>query len=235
MNPSRLFPRPPSLLHCARFACVALVLAAAAGCSTTQGLKFDAIGRMDTPGATSFALQPAKGIAPEDEVFVRAAELARTRLHFLGATEALDPANAQVAIEIGYDVSAPRKHVRTERALAARMPDQEGDLASMRSDETLSGSRAPSQANALRAPVRLETYVTITYEKTLTLAGRETRPIAPGARPRELWRVSVSTEDRTEELVPALPRMVGAALAKVAGDFESRGAHVGSTPVVAGR
>jgi hypothetical protein len=198
-------------------------------------LKFDAIGRMAAPEASTFALQPAKGIAPGDEVFVRAAELTRTRLRLLGATEALDPATAHVAIEIGYDVSAPRKHVRTERALAARMPDQEGDLASMRGDETISGSRAPSQTNALRPPPRLETYVTITYEKTLTLAGREPRPAALGARPRELWRVSVSTEDRSEELVPQLPRMVGAALAKVAGDLESHGMNVGSAAVVAGR
>jgi len=200
------------LKRCMKAAGAAVLLAGAAGCSSTYMVSIDAVdaGGAGRPGY-AFVIEPPRHVARAD-TFDYAAILVRTALSAKGLYEAPDAAQADFVVSIDYGVG-PRRMVVERLAGAAYDPSVRGDA-----QQVPSAGRAGydgfgrARSGVARAATGGEKLlVSHVWPKHLSIAAR-TRPADGAAAAMELWRVTVSTDDGGASIEEVLPVLAGAAM-----------------------
>ena len=195
--------------------CAAVLLGA--GCARVYDVKVDAMQNPEIQSGHSYRLNAKNpGRAASDPNYERAIGMVRKALAGHGMYEADRPEDAEVAVEIAYEVG-PRRVVA-----------QEVDplVAGVGSPMLPSDRRVVRDAygNPVRTTDSSAVVLREVYEKKLTIVAREGRPSDDGKErpPRELWRVEVKVDDESDSVDSVLPVLVGAAVDHIGTDSASQ-------------
>lgn len=180
-----------------------------AGCAQVYDVKVDALQNPEVQPGNSFRIVvKEQGDAGSERSQERAVTLVRNALSGHGMYEAENPDDAEVIVEVDYDVGPQRTVVESE--------------------DPMLGLDTPATARVrgpYGTPMITERYpsTVITrqvYEKKLTIVARESRRAADGTEraPRELWRVEVKVDDEKDKVDDVLPVLVGAAVDHIGTD-----------------
>lgn len=188
-----------------------VLVALLGGCAQVYDVKVDAMQNKEVQPGHSYRLVAKNGARAESDPNVeRARAMVGKALSGHGMYEAEKPEDAEVVVEVDYDVGARRVVVQTVPSLEERVP-----LVGPR------GEIMPNRPILIGDGSTPEVVARSVYEKTLTIVARE----GPAARqdgserpPRELWRVEVRVDDEKDSVDKVLPVMVGAAVDHIGTD-----------------
>jgi len=194
---------------------VLLVLGVAwlAGCqSNTYNVKVNAIANeQKTAAGQSYRIVTKNGGDPRTDLRTReAVELVKTALSGRGLYEAPNPENADMVIEVDYDVEPPRVEFETRSTpVFARVS---GGLRSVIvPTRTSTGAVVYRQVTVMDPPSQEligfeEKTIPVTiYEKYLRVSARENITSGDDTPPEQLWSVYVSNEAEDDDIRKALP------------------------------
>ena len=202
--------RTPFLPRSVRLPALGVATAALllAGCAQVYDVKVDAMQNREVQPGHSFRIVVKEQGGASEKSQERAVALVRNALSGHGMYEAEKPEDAEVVVEVDYDVG-PRRTV-------------------VQSEEPMLGLDTPATARMrgpYGTPMITERYpsAVITrqvYEKKLTIVARESRRATDGTEraPRELWRVEVKVDDEKDRVDDVLPVLVGAAVDHIGTD-----------------
>jgi hypothetical protein len=183
------------------FAACALL---ASGCARVYDVKVDALRNPEVqPGHSYRITVKDHGRQTEEREQQRAAALVRQALAGHGMFEAENPDDAEVAVEVDYEVGPQRRVTETD------------PVADQYVLYDRYGGRIPAHP-VITSEVRVRTV----YEKKLTIVARENGSSTDGKErpPRELWRVEVRVDDGNDSVDEVLPVLVGAAVDHIGTD-----------------
>lgn len=174
------------------------------GCVTRYDVTVDATAPGELRGEDhSYRIRNLGSASTKDRLrLVEAAQHVRTALSAHGWYEAVDPARAEMIIEIDFALGPPCTKV-------------------VKYDDPVFGHRfpAPGATSPQGEPDEVvgyekESLSVVVREKVLTIAGYE-NPAANAAPRRELWRVQASINDEARDLRAYLPLLTAAAMNQI--------------------
>lgn len=198
------------------------------GCATRYTFKIDAISDGSMSGSGSFYLVSGNADMKENDLrFKEAAEYVATALEGKGYTRASDIAKADMLVELSFSVGEPKDVLDVRHypdtywtpglAYMISIPvyDSSGILIAY---ENRTVYRPP------RSYTRWEEHIdtSTVYNKELTLTAYDNRLGASISEPQQLWSVTVSNLDYSENLRAYLPYLIAAALPYIGEDTGSQ-------------
>lgn len=198
---------------------VGAIIAAAgcfAGCAQVYDVKVDAMKNPEVQSGYSYRLiTKEKGGADATLAEQRAEKLVRKALAGHGMYEAENPEDAEVVVEIDYDVGSQR--IVAEADPFAGSP-------TMGPSVTYNSRDRFGRRVQVTEPISTGPRLRQIYEKRLTIVAREARSSDDGKErpPREIWRVEVRVEDEKDSVEEILPVLVGAAVDHIGTDNMAR-------------
>ncbi|GAB5560296.1 MAG: hypothetical protein SynsKO_19430 [Synoicihabitans sp.] len=200
---------------------VSLGLLAAAGCTTnTYEVKINAIANEEKRSGESYRVVTKNGGDPRTDLRTReAVEYVKTALSGRGLYEAPNPENADMVVEIDYDVEPPRVEFESRSVpVFARIG---GGVRSVIVPTRLNTGEVVYRRVSVMDPPSQEligfeekTIPVTVYEKYLRVSARENVKSGDDRPPEQLWSVYVSNEAEDDDIRKALP-----VLASVVGDY----------------
>lgn len=212
--------RPPGIpLH--RALALGVVALGLAGCepARTYTVQVDAITAPNSTGAASPAgqsyhiRQGSSQLAEDSLRYQEVAGYVRTALSGRGLYEAPSAEKADMIIEIQYGMDAPRiKYLTLSHPVTVEVAGMvREELEPIRDNSgNVTGYRTITIKEADRREylgMQETVKPVIIYEKYLRLSARANQAAAEGRAPPEVWSVSVSTEDESQELRRYLPAL----------------------------
>ena len=198
------------------------------GCTQRYAFKIDAIADGQVAGGNSFYLVSGNPDMKENDLrFREGAQYVATALEGKGYTHARDIATADMLIEVSFSVGEPKDVVNVNRypetywspgmAFSVSVPvyDSSGLIVAYRS-------------RMVYRPPRSYTYwedhidTSTVFRKELTLTAYDNRLGASVKDPKQLWSVTVSNIDYSENLRAYLPYLVAASLPYIGEDTGSQ-------------
>lgn len=218
----------------ARAAALAACLGAA-GCTTAYKMKVDttsappearieAIRRAPSGDLQSYQLRDKSGGKDADSL--RAQEtmaMVRTALNGRGLFEAANLQSADMAIDVEYGMDKPKTHME-EMMVPIYAQNGGGVIYGPRQVTSATGTSTTRTVPSLAPPgTQLVGYEPIlvpvtTYEKFIRLSAREASATRAGAAAGDLWSVSISSEDESNDLRKYLPLLASALVGYVGAD-----------------
>lgn len=199
-------PRPLRLL------CLTLTVWALSGCaSNTLDVKINSIANAEKPTGTSYRVVTKNGGDPNTDLRTKeAVNYVKAALSGRGMYEAPNPENADMVVEVDYDVEPPRVEFETRSVpVFARV---EGGMRSVivptrNSNGTVSYRRVTVMDPPTQELIGFEqqTIPVTVYEKYLRVSARENVASGDEAPPQQLWSVYVSNEAEDNDIRAALP------------------------------
>ncbi len=210
-----------STLTLHRFCFLALAGLFLAGCSTnTYNVKINAISNAEKKSGESYRIVTKNGGNPETDLRAReAVDYVKTALSGRGLYEAPNPENADMVVEVDYDVEPPRVEFES-RSVPVFAPLEGGVRSVIVPTRTPSGAVVFRRVSVLDPPSQEligfeeKTIPVTVYEKYLRVSARENVKSGDDSPPEQLWSVYVSNEAEDDDLRKALP-----VLASVVGDY----------------
>ncbi len=204
------------MAHSASFLFRPLLLAASvmvvAGCATnTYNVKINAIANEAKPSGESYRIVTKNGGDPRTDLRTReAVEYVKAALSGRGLYEAPNPANADMVVEVDYDVEPPRVEFETRSVpVFARM---EGGVRSVIVPTRDAAGNVRYRRISVMDPPSQEligfedkTIPVTIYEKYLRVSARENVQSGDDTPPEQLWSVYVSNEAEDDDIRKALP------------------------------
>ena len=204
------------MAHSASFLFRPLLLAASvmvvAGCATnTYNVKINAIANEEKPSGESYRIVTKNGGDPRTDLRTReAVEYVKAALSGRGLYEAPNPANADMVVEVDYDVEPPRVEFETRSVpVFARM---EGGVRSVIVPTRDAAGNVRYRRISVMDPPSQEligfedkTIPVTIYEKYLRVSARENVQSGDDTPPEQLWSVYVSNEAEDDDIRKALP------------------------------
>ena len=189
------------------------------GCETTHVFSVNSYNHPAPVGVyRTFAIGAGPEIElPESLQFMEATGFAKTALISEGFREAGNPEEADLLVEISYEISDPQTSLkeRSEPVYARIRGGYSKRLVKVRGTDGKIYSRVvycyhPSRSHLIGwdTDITSETL----YEKTLTMRAYATNPDAEAGEVKEIWMVQVSNRNKSEDLRYYIPRMVAAGL-----------------------
>ena len=218
----------------AKFFCQAVAGLAIAllfhGCNTTYEMQVDAIknpGPVD-PEADSYVIVPRDpSVDTNDLRYKETVNWVKTALSAKGMYEALDPLEADMVIEIDYGMEPPRQEVKVieEPVFATRREPGTYVTRTVRDPETGKVRTVtvyvPGRTSSELVGYQQRAVTTIVNEKYLVLTAKENTLAGSGDKAaEELWSVTVTNEDSSNDLREYLPIMASAATDYIGEDTE---------------
>jgi len=196
--------------------CRTLLLAFAAfwlgGCATTSyDVKINAISNNDKPSGESYRIIAKNGGDPRTDLRTReAVEYVKAALSARGLHEAPNPENADMVVEVDYDVEPPRVEFETRSVpVFARI---DGGLRSVivptrSSNGTVSYRRVTVMDPPSQELIGFDqqTVPVTVYEKYLRVSARENLASGDDSPPAQLWSVYATNEAEDDDIRSALP------------------------------
>jgi hypothetical protein len=196
-----------------------VALAWSAGCATGEKLTLDATSRPAREPVTSYSLVVADpGIEENTLRHQEAVRLVKAALAGNGYFESPDPARADMAITIDYEIGP----ARTE-TWETSMPVYRGDSRSH--TESVPTGRLGADGHEIYSTVtvqdppeqvyvgeQMRTVRKVIHDKNLVLQARKRRPAAPGEAPEDLWVMEVISTGPSADLRKTLPVLAAVAL-----------------------
>lgn len=201
---------PP--LQITRLFLVSLAALVFAGCQThTYDVKINAITNDEKPSGTSYRIVTKNGGDPKTDLRTKeAVDYVKAALSGRGLYEAPNPENAEMVVEVDYDVEPPRVEFETRKVpVFAKI---EGGIRSVIvPTRTPAGDVRYRRVTVMDPPTQeligfedRTTPVTV-YEKYLRVSARENVASGDDAPPEQLWSVYVSNEAEDDDIRAALP------------------------------
>ena len=204
-----------SALHPVRI-CRSLLLAFAAfwlgGCATNSyDVKINAIANNEKPSGESYRIIAKNGGDPRTDLRTKeAVEYVKAALSARGLYEAPNPENADMVVEIDYDVEPPRVEFETRSVpVFARI---DGGLRSVivptrSSNGTVSYRRVTVMDPPSQELIGFDqqTVPVTVYEKYLRVSARENLASGDDSPPAQLWSVYATNEAEDDDIRSALP------------------------------
>ncbi|MEN9662494.1 MAG: hypothetical protein RL324_1443 [Verrucomicrobiota bacterium] len=207
----------------------------AAGCTTAYQMKVDttsappearieAIRRAPSGDLQSYQLRDKSGGKDADSL--RAQEtvaMVRAALNGRGLFEAASLPTADMMIDVEYGMDKPKTHME-EMMVPIYAQNGGGVIYGPRQVTSPTGSSTTRTLPSLAPPgTQLVGYEPIlvpvtTYEKFIRLSAREARAAREGAAAGDLWSVSISSEDESNDLRKYLPLLASALVGYVGAD-----------------
>jgi hypothetical protein len=193
-----------------------LLLAAAAlvfaGCQTnTYDVKINAIANAEKPSGVSYRIVTKNGGDPRTDLRTKeAVEYVKAALSGRGLYEAPNPENAEMVVEVDYDVEPPRVEFE-QRSVPVFAQIQGGIRSVIVPTRTASGDVRYRRISVMDPPSQeligfeQKTIPVTVYEKYLRVSARENVASGDDAPPEQLWSVYVSNEARTMTSAPPYP------------------------------
>lgn len=188
------------------------VMLLAAGCQTnTYDVKINAIANQDKPSGTSYRIVTKNGNDPQTDLRTReAVQYVKAALSGRGMYEAPTPENADMVVEVDYDVEPPRVEFETRQVpVFARI---EGGIRSVIVPVRMSNGDVRYRRVSVMDPPTTEligfedkTIPVTVYEKYLRVSARENVASSDDQPPEQLWSVYVSNEAEDDDLRATLP------------------------------
>lgn len=190
-----------------------LGVAVLAGCQTNSyNVKINAIANeAKKPSGESYRIITKNGGDPRTDLRTReAVEYVKAALSGRGLYEAPNPENADMVVEIDYDVEPPRVEFETRSVpVFARM--QGGVRSVIVPTRTASGEIRYRRVSVLDPPTQEligfedKTIPVTVYEKYLRVSARENISSGDERPPEQLWSVYVSNEAEDDDIRKTLP------------------------------
>ncbi|MDQ8203269.1 hypothetical protein [Pelagicoccus sp. SDUM812003] len=191
------------------------------GCSTTYEMQVDAIKNPVpvAPDADSYVIVPRDpSVDTNDLRYKETVNWIKTALSAKGMYEALDPLEADMVIEVDYGMEAPRQEVTVVEEPVYRTRREPGTYVtrSVRDPETGKVQTiriyVPGRAVSELIGYQERAITRIVNEKYLVLTAKENTLGEGGDKAaQELWSVTVTNEDESNDLREYLPIMASAA------------------------
>jgi hypothetical protein len=196
--------------------CRILLLAFAAfwlsGCATNNyDVKINAIANSEKPSGESYRIIAKNGGDPRTDLRTKeAVDYVKAALSGRGLYEAPNPENADMVVEIDYDVEPPRVEFETRSVpVFARV---EGGLRSVIvPTRSSNGSVTYRRVTVMDPPSQeligfdQQTIPVTIYEKYLRVSARENVASGDESPPAQLWSVYASNEAEDDDIRSALP------------------------------
>lgn len=196
--------------------CRTLLLALAAfwlgGCaSNNYDVKINAIANDEKPSGESYRIIAKNGGDPRTDLRTKeAVEYVKAALSGRGLYEAPNPENAEMVVEIDYDVEPPRVEFETRSVpVFARI---DGGLRSVIvPTRSANGSVSYRRVTVMDPPSQeligfdQQTVPVTVYEKYLRVSARENVASGDDSPPAQLWSVYASNEAEDDDIRSALP------------------------------
>lgn len=183
-----------------------------AGCQTNNyDVKINAIANKDKPTGTSYRIVTKNGGDPRTDLRTKeAVEYVKAALSGRGMYEAPNPENAEMVVEVDYDVEPPRVEFETRKVpVFARI---EGGIRSVIVPTRNSAGQVVYRRVSVMDPPTQEligfedkTIPVTVYEKYLRVSARENVSSGDDSPPEQLWSVYVSNEAEDDDIRKALP------------------------------
>lgn len=207
----------------------------AAGCTTAYQMKVDttsappearieAIRRAPSGDLQSYQLRDKSGGKDADSL--RAQEtvaMVRAALNGRGLFEAANLQTADMMIDVEYGMDKPKTHME-EMMVPIYAQNGGGVIYGPRQVTSSTGTSTTRTVPSLAPPgTQLVGYEPIlvpvtTYEKFIRLSAREARAAREGAAAGDLWSVSITSEDESNDLRKYLPLLASALVGYVGAD-----------------
>ncbi|MGB0371027.1 MAG: hypothetical protein ACPGN3_06715 [Opitutales bacterium] len=197
------------------------------GCETTHSFSVNSINHPAPIGDyRTFAIAAGPEIEePGSLQFQEASRYARTALISEGYREAEIGTEADLIIELGFQISEPQTKIRERsepvyaytgggyRQRLVKVYDKNGNV-----ETRVVYSYYPSRQRMVGwdTELRADTY----YEKSLVMRAYSASPDSPDGERKEIWMVEVRNRNESEDLRYYVPRMIAAALDFI--DFDSQ-------------
>lgn len=201
-----------SSLRLAKLLLVAAAVLLVTGCQTnTYDVKINAIANKEKPSGTSYRIITKNGGDPRTDLRTKeAVDYVKAALSGRGLYEAPNPENADMVVEVDYDVEPPRVEFETRSVpVFARV---EGGIRDMIvPTRTQSGQVVYRRVSVMDPPSQElvgfeeKTIPVTVYEKYLRVSARENVASGDAAPPEQLWSVYVSNEAEDDDIRSALP------------------------------
>jgi hypothetical protein len=212
-----------------------LACAGAAGCTTAYKMKVDtssatpeariqAIRRAPSGDLQSYEIRDKS--AGKDADSLRAQEtmaMVKAALNGRGMFEAANQQSADMMIDVEYGMDKPKTHME-EMVVPIYAQSGGGVVYGPRQITSPTGSSTTRTLPSIAPPgTQLVGYEPIlvpvtTYEKFIRLSAREARGAREGAAAGDLWTVSISSEDESNDLRKYLPLLASALVGYVGAD-----------------
>ena len=197
-------------------------------CATRYTFKIDAISDGSMSNSGSFYLVSGNADMKENDLrFKEAAEYVATALEGKGYTRAREIARADMLVEVSFAVSEPKDVVDVRHYPETYWAPGLAYMISLpiyNSDGVVIAYENRSIYRPPRSYTRWEDRISTStvYQKELTLTAYDNRLGASVSDPHQLWSVTVSNLDYSENLRGYLPYLVAAALPYVGEDTGSQ-------------
>lgn len=192
------------------------------GCATTYEMEVDAIKNPEpvASGAESYVIVPRDPNTDTSDLrYKETVGWIKTALSAKGYYEALDPAEADMVIQVDYGMEPPRREIKIVQEpvyAQIRQPDQVRAVTIIdpvtktprTSYVTVSGGYTTELAGYRDRAVSV-----LVNEKYLVLTAKENKlgEASADSPPEEIWSVTVRNDDESDDLREYLPIMASAA------------------------
>ncbi len=200
------------------------------GCNTTYEMQVDAIKnpQPSTSEAESYVLVPRDPATDTNDLrYKETVNWIKTALSAKGMYEALDPLKADMVIEVDYGMEPPRQEIKIVeepvfqtvrgpgRYVTQQVTDSQGRVRTIQ-------VYVPGRVSNELVGYRERAISTIVNEKYLVLTSKENLMEQSGDKPaEELWSVTVTNEDESDNLREYLPIMASAATDYIGEDTQT--------------
>jgi hypothetical protein len=191
---------------------LALAVVWLSGCATsTYDVKINAIANAEKPSGESYRIIAKNGGDPRTDLRTKeAVDYVKAALSGRGLYEAPNPENADMVVEVDYDVEPPRVEFETRSVPVFARVD--GGLRSVivptrSSNGTVSYRRVTVMDPPSQELIGFDqqTVPVTVYEKYLRVSARENVASGDDSPPAQLWSVYVTNEAEDDDIRSALP------------------------------
>ncbi|EDY83364.1 hypothetical protein VDG1235_2990 [Verrucomicrobiia bacterium DG1235] len=215
-----------------RNAAVGLVIALLMqACNTTYEMQVDAIKNPQPidPDADSYVLVPRDPATDTTDLrYKETVSWIKTALSAKGMYEALDPLEADMVIEVDYGMEPPRQEVRVIEIPEYRTVQGPGHYQIQQVRDPATGKirtiriYVPGRRSTELIGYSQQARTIIINEKYMVLTAKQNKLSESGDAPaEELWSVTVTNEDESNDLREYLPIMASAATDYIGEDTET--------------
>lgn len=191
------------------------------GCKTTYEMQVDAIKNPQPvgEGAESYVLVPRDPTTDTNDLrYKETANWIKTALSAKGLYEALDPMEADMIIEVDYGMEPPRQEVRVVEEPVFRSVRGPGTYVTRQIRDPETGLirtvhvYVPGRVSSELVGYQERAITQIINEKYMVLTAKQNTLAESGDKAaEELWSVTVTNEDSSNDLREYLPIMASAA------------------------
>lgn len=201
------------------------------GCTNTYEMQVDAIKNPTSPipEAESYVLVPRDPSTDINDLrYKETVKWIKTALSAKGMYEAPDPSTADMVIEVDYGMEPPRQEIQIREEPVFQRIQEPGSYHTMAVRDPETGAvrmvriYQPGRVSTELVGYQERAISVVVNEKYLVLTAKENARAESGDRPpEELWSVTVSNEDSSDNLREYLPIMASAATDYIGEDTQT--------------